>query len=176
MASYTAYTFTTPSKNTIKYLFNPSKREAEGEGPVVLDQLIETYDSDSDSDIPTSPTPSEEPKPGTVLLRYVARDGGDVRYIYDPTARNGKQYVVAIHREPENWQRLKEEDLGVADEHRLGRMYERYDGGLAGEEHEVVEEQEEQRTWAREREEAARGSKRRDSMVDDGIRMDVDVE
>ncbi|PVH94269.1 hypothetical protein DM02DRAFT_633865 [Periconia macrospinosa] len=184
--SFTIYTYTDSHHNTISYLFNPSKRESDGSGPVVLERVTLPYQED-----PSSPPPpaANEPKPGTILLRYIARDGGDVRYIYDPTASNGKQYVVAIHREPGNWQRLREEDLGVRDEEGLRRAFEeRKDGRDDGRDkvHEAREEahearkgedgQERESRWARERQEDVERSKRRDSMVDDGELMDIDLE
>lgn len=200
--SFKVYTFYDKRQNKISYLFNPSKRESDGEGPAILDQLIETAEDPSSSFSNTTTTntstKANEPKPGTILFNYTARDGALVRYTYDPTARNGKQYVVAIHREPNNWQRLKEEDLGVADEERLREMYDEEqdedkivkgaeeapedEGVSSGSEQEMFEQESEQgRRWARERaasvaEDEVRQSKRRDSMLEDeSMRMDVDV-
>ncbi|KAF1963060.1 hypothetical protein CC80DRAFT_487472, partial [Byssothecium circinans] len=158
MATFEVYRFHDPSLNTIKYLFNPNHRQttSEGEpiGPIPLEQAIETFDPELDE---APSIPIAEPKPGTEIFRYQARDGADVRYQYDRTACNGKNYVVAIHREPENWRGLREEDLAVGDEPGLRRWFEerRQEGGL-------------------------RGMKRRDSVLEDeefgGRGMDVDYE
>lgn len=95
----------------------------------MLDQVIETFDPELDT-VPASPIP--EPKAGTELLRYRARDGAHVSYQYDPAAQNGKQYVVAIHREPANWSNLREEDLSVTNEEELRREMEERLGGNKG--------------------------------------------
>lgn len=121
MSSFEVYTFHDPHNNTIRYLFNPSKRLNNSEhGPALLDQLIETFDPELDS-LPSIRLP--EPKAGSELFRYRARDGADVRYQFDPTAQNGKQYVVAIHREPSNWSTVREEDLTVDNEEELRTLY-----------------------------------------------------
>ncbi|KAF2649652.1 hypothetical protein K491DRAFT_697936 [Lophiostoma macrostomum CBS 122681] len=127
MTALEVFRFHDSSNNTIKYFFNPSKRVDEGEGyygPAILDQFIQTFDPELDT-LPIISLP--EPKPGTEVFRYMAKDGADVRFQYDPTARNGKSYVVAIHRDPENWQRVKlggEEDLSVGNEDELRMVYE----------------------------------------------------
>lgn len=122
MAAFEVFSFHDANNNTIKYFFNPSKRlDNKDEGPARLDQVIETFDPELDT-APVSPIP--EPKAGTEMLRYRARDGADVRYQFDPTAQNGKQYVVAIHREPMNWQSLSEEDLAVDNEQELRGAFE----------------------------------------------------
>jgi hypothetical protein len=127
MAAFEVFRFHDSSNNTIKYLFSPSKRVEEGEGyygPAMLDQVIQTFDPELDT-LPQFSLP--EPKPGTEMFRYMAKDGADVRFQYDPTARNGKSYVVAIHRDPENWQKVRlggEEDLSVENEEELRRVYE----------------------------------------------------
>lgn len=122
MAAFEVFSFHDANKNTIKYLLNPSKRlNNRDEGPALLDQVIETFDPELDT------TPAflvSEPKAGTEICRYTARDGADVRYQFDPTAQNGKQYVVAIHREPMNWQSLREEDLAVDNEQALRMSFE----------------------------------------------------
>lgn len=122
MAAFEVFTFHDTHNNTIKYLFNPSKRlHNSDEGPALLDQVIETFDPELDT-APAFPIP--EPKAGTELLEYRARDGAYVRYQFDPTAQNGKQYVVAIHREPANWQNLRGEDLAVDNELELRDEFE----------------------------------------------------
>ncbi|KAL1603628.1 hypothetical protein SLS60_005216 [Paraconiothyrium brasiliense] len=122
MSAFEVYQFHDANNNTIKYLFNPSKRlNNSDEGPVLLDQVIETFDPEFDT-APSSAIP--EPKAGTRMFEYKARDGAYVGYQYDPTAQNGKQYVVAIHREPMNWQSLREEDLAVENEEELIRSLE----------------------------------------------------
>jgi hypothetical protein len=127
MAAFEVFRFHDSSNNTIKYLFNPSKRVEESEGyygPAMLDQVIQTFDPELDT---LSQFSLPEPKPGTEMFRYMAKDGADVRFQYDPTARNGKSYVVAIHRDPENWQKVRlggEEDLSVENEEELRRVYE----------------------------------------------------
>ena len=119
MAAFEVYTFHDTHNNTIRYLFNPTKRlNNRDDGPALLDQVIETFDPELDT-VPSTSIP--EPKAGTEIFRYQARDGADVRYQFDPTAQNGKQYVVAIHREPRNWETLREEDLSVEDEEALRR-------------------------------------------------------
>lgn len=121
MSAFEVFNFHDRHKNTIRYLFNPSKRlNNSEEGPALLDQVTETFDPEFDTP-PTTQIP--EPKAGTELLLYRARDGADVRYQFDPTAQNGKQYVVAIHREPNNWSTLREEDLAVGNEEELRRKY-----------------------------------------------------
>lgn len=121
MSAFEVFTFHDRNYNTIKYLFNPSKRiNSNDEGPALLDQVIETFDPELDS-LPSPAIP--EPKAGTELLTYKSRDGAYVRYQYDPTAINGKQYVVAIHREPTNWGNLREEDLAVEDEGALRNQF-----------------------------------------------------
>ncbi|KAF2636556.1 hypothetical protein P280DRAFT_473099 [Massarina eburnea CBS 473.64] len=125
MAAFEVYRFHDSYNNTIKYLFNPSKRQTtkdseEPFGPVVLDEVIETFDPEFD-EVPS--TPITEPTPGTEFFRYTARDGADVRYQYDRTARNGKNYIIAIHRDPENWKTLSQEDLAVDDEEVLRRRF-----------------------------------------------------
>ena len=156
MSAFEVYQFHDSRNNTIKYLFNPNKRDNDGEGPVILDQLIETFDDEK-----ISSTTISEPKPGTILFQYMARDGGDVRYLFDPTARNGRQYVVAIHRPPENWKTMREEDLAVEDEAGLRRQLEERDNSIEAH-------------WRTE------GRKRRDSALEgplfDDMRMDVDAE
>lgn len=118
MSAFEVCSFHDSNNNTIKYLFNPSKRlNNSDEGPILLDQVIETFDT-----APASPIP--QPKAGTRLVEYKARDGAYVGYQYDPTAQNGKQYVVAIHREPMNWQNLREEDLSIENEEDLRRSFE----------------------------------------------------
>jgi len=89
---------------------------------VVLDLVIETFDPELDG----TPSAATEPKPGTEFFCYMARDGAEVRYQFDPTARNGKSYVTAIHRPPENWQTLREEDLAVDDEEKLRRRFDEH--------------------------------------------------
>ncbi|KAF2442587.1 hypothetical protein P171DRAFT_434060 [Karstenula rhodostoma CBS 690.94] len=122
MAAFEVFSFHDANNNTIKYLFNPSKRlNNSDEGPALLDQVIETFDPELDT-APSSPI--LEPKAGTEMFKYRARDGADVRYQYDLTAQNGKQYVVAIHREPMNWQSLREEDLAVDNEQELRSVFE----------------------------------------------------
>lgn len=122
MSSFEVYTFHDRHNNTIRYLFNPSKRlnNSDESGPALLDQVTETFDPELD---PVPSTQIPEPKAGTELFTYRARDGADVRYQFDPTAQNGKQYVVAIHREPNNWSTLREEDLAVDNEEELRRLY-----------------------------------------------------
>jgi hypothetical protein len=121
MAAFEVCTFHDSNNNTIKYLFNPFKRlNNRDEGPALLDQIIETFDPEFDT-APSSHIP--EPKAGTEMVSYRSRDGADVRYQFDPTAQNGKQYVVAIHREPDNWQRLTEEDLAVDNEEELRKAF-----------------------------------------------------
>ena len=130
MSAFEVYSFHDSHNNTIKYLFNPSKRLNHGdEGPALLDQVIETFDPELDT-VPPSPIP--EPKAGTEMFGYRARDGAEVRYQFDPTAQNGKQYVVAIHREPGNWSTLREEDLAVDNETELRRLFEERTGGKKG--------------------------------------------
>lgn len=130
MSAFEIYAFNDRHNNTIRYLFNPSKRLNNSEyGPALLDQVIETFDPELDT-LPPRQIP--EPKAGTELFRYRARDGADVRYQFDPTAQNGKQYVVAIHRPPENWGTLREEDLTVDNEEELRRMYEYLPNGAMG--------------------------------------------
>lgn len=130
MAAFEVYTFHDLHHNTIRYLFNPAKRlNNRDDGPALLDQVIETFDPELDT-VPSTVVP--EPKAGTEIFRYRARDGADVRYQFDPTAQNGKQYVVAIHREPRNWETLREEDLSVDNEEALRRGYEE---SLAGSEY-----------------------------------------
>ncbi|KAJ4287287.1 hypothetical protein N0V90_012685 [Kalmusia sp. IMI 367209] len=128
MSAFEVFSFHDTHNNTIRYLFNPSKRlNNSDEGPALLDQVIETFDPELDA----APSPAiPEPKAGTELFQYRARDGADVRYQFDPTAVNGKQYVVAIHREPANWGNLREEDLGVEDESELRRSFEERDGKM----------------------------------------------
>lgn len=122
MSSFEVYTFHDHHNNTIRYLFNPSKRlnSTDESGPALLDQVIETFDPELDT-LPITQIP--EPKVGAEMFAYRARDGADVRYQFDPTAQNGKQYVVAIHREPSNWSTLREEDLTVDNEEELRRWY-----------------------------------------------------
>lgn len=121
MSSFEVYVFNDRHNNTIRYHFNPCKRlNNSDKGPALLDQMTETFDPELDA-LPSSPIP--EPKAGTELFCYRARDGADVRYQFDPTAQNGKQYVVAIHREPSNWSMLREEDLTVENEEELRRLY-----------------------------------------------------
>ncbi|KAJ4345386.1 uncharacterized protein N0V89_011516 [Didymosphaeria variabile] len=123
MSAFEVYQFHDSNNNTIKYLFNPSKRlNNSDEGPVLLDQVIETFDPEFDT-APSYTIP--EPRPGTRMFEYKARDGAYVGYQFDPTAQNGKQYVVAVHREPMNWQSLSEEDLAVENEEELRRNFEK---------------------------------------------------
>ncbi|KAF9736175.1 hypothetical protein PMIN06_003804 [Paraphaeosphaeria minitans] len=122
MAAFEVFSFHDANNNTIHYLFNPSKRlNNSDEGPAMLDQVIETFDPELDT-APAIPIP--EPKAGTEMLGYRARDGAYVSYQFDRTAQNGKQYVVAIHREPMNWQSLREEDLAVENEQELRDAFE----------------------------------------------------
>jgi hypothetical protein len=129
MSSFEVYTFHDRHNNTIRYLFNPSRRlnNSDESGPALLDQVTETFDPELDH-LPSTQIP--EPKAGAELFTYRARDGADVRYQFDPTAQNGKQYVVAIHREPSNWSTLREEDLAVDNEEELRRLY--GEGPLSG--------------------------------------------
>ena len=129
MAAFEVYRFHDSANNTIRYMFDSKKRQHTEEpfGPVMLDQVIETFDPELDT-APSEPIP--EPKPGTELFRYTARDGASVRYQYDRTACLGKEYVVAIHRDAENWQRLREEELAVDDELNLRKRFEQMPNGL----------------------------------------------
>lgn len=121
MSAFEVFSFHDSHNNTIRYLFNPSKRlNNSDDGPALLDHVTETFDPELDI-LPATRIP--EPKAGSELFRYRARDGADVRYQFDPTAQNGKQYVVAIHREPSNWSTLREEDLTVDNEEDLRRLY-----------------------------------------------------
>lgn len=126
MASFEVFHFQDTNHNTIRYLFNPAKKQDDTANPIPLDQLIETFDAELDGP-PTSPG-IPEPKAGTEFFSYKARDGAEVRYQFDPAARNGKQYVVAIHREPDNWRMLQAEDFAVEDEMELRRRYEQREG------------------------------------------------
>lgn len=96
------------SQNIISYNFDPDLRDEDGQGPVCLERISRPIDP---NDVLTTLYP--EPKTGEEFFRYTAEDGGDVRYQYDLGSRNGKDYVVAIHRTPENWKRLMDENLGV---------------------------------------------------------------
>lgn len=121
MSAFEVFSFHDSHNNTIRYLFNPSKRlNNSDDGPALLDHVTETFDPELDT-LPATRIP--EPKAGSELFRYRARDGAEVRYQFDPTAQNGKQYVVAIHREPSNWSTLREEDLTVDNEEELRRLY-----------------------------------------------------
>jgi hypothetical protein len=117
IAEFEVCTFHDSNKNTIKYLFSPSKRlDNSDEGPVMLDQIIETFDPEIDL-APSSPF--AKPNARTEMFRYRARDSADVTYQSDPNAHNGKQYVVAIHREPGHCQSPREVDLAVDNEGEL---------------------------------------------------------
>ena len=163
MTSFEVFRYHDHNNNTIKYLFNPSKRVEEGEGlygTAILEKVTEIFDLDPDT-LPL--VHLAEPKPGTELFRYTAKDGADVRFQFDPTARNGMEYVTAIHRDPENWTRVRlsedGEDLAVANEEELRSMYD------------ISEEQVTMQT--------PRGTttKRRDSLVsEEGIHRRVDGE
>jgi hypothetical protein len=102
------YRFIDPDQNIITYNFDPSLRDEDGEGVVTLERLSRKAEPEDEDDVFFA-----EPKPGQEFYRYEAEDGGDVRYQYDPGSRNGKDYVVAIHRTPENWRRLVVENLQV---------------------------------------------------------------
>jgi hypothetical protein len=120
------YSFINGDGNITKYVFNPSKLENEGEGPVPLERLIETP---LDDEIAGPTTSSRQPEDGVEFFRYLAKDGADVRYQFDKGSRNNKGYVVAIHRDPENWGKLRQEDLAVANEEEIERRY--LAGGVA---------------------------------------------
>lgn len=108
MAPIEVFRYADPtSGNIIIYDFDPEIREEEGRGVVSLAKSSHTPDSIADA--PLSPAP----KQGQEFYSYEAEDGADVRYQYDEGSRNGKNYVVAVHRVPENWARLVEENLGV---------------------------------------------------------------
>jgi hypothetical protein len=108
MAPTTIYSFIDPFQNIITYNFDPELRDEDGDGAVTLERISRKAEP-QDQSIPLHP----EPEAGEEFYRYTAEDGGDVRYQYDPGSRNGKDYVVAIHRTPENWGRLLKEDLSV---------------------------------------------------------------
>jgi hypothetical protein len=108
MAPIEVFRYADPtSGNIIIYDFDPEIRDEEGRGVVSLAKSSHTPDSIAES--PLSPAP----KQGQEFYSYEAEDGADVRYQYDEGSRNGKDYVVAVHRVPENWTRLVEENLGV---------------------------------------------------------------
>jgi hypothetical protein len=129
MPAMEIYRFSDAQGNIIRYLFDPEQRDEAGEGPVSLERIVEipegqpspTFELDSAYFINAKDGSASlervTPKSGTELYRYKAKDGGDVRYYYDVGSVNGKNYVVAIHRPPENWQRLRSENLAVANEH-----------------------------------------------------------
>lgn len=101
-------TFILPSKDIITYSFDPSLRDEDGDGIVTLERISRPAEpADIKKILPA------EPRPGHEFFGYPAEDGGEVRYQYDPGSRNGKDYVAAVHREPNNWMRLKREKLGV---------------------------------------------------------------
>ncbi|KAF2743454.1 hypothetical protein M011DRAFT_471396 [Sporormia fimetaria CBS 119925] len=94
----------------ITYHFWPTIREEGGDGPVCLERTSRAR-TPSDTDLILKP----EPKNGDILYEYLSRDGAIIRYEFDKGSRNGKDYVIAVHREPENWTRLRKEDLGFKD-------------------------------------------------------------
>jgi hypothetical protein len=102
------YQFADADQNIITYNFDPELRDENGDGPVALERISRKAEP-QDASILLYP----EPKMGDEFYWYRAEAGGDVRYQYDPGSRNGKDYVVAIHRTPENWKRLVEENFGV---------------------------------------------------------------
>ncbi|KAF2278710.1 uncharacterized protein EI97DRAFT_440239 [Westerdykella ornata] len=109
------YRFIDSSRNVIEYDFDPSLRSENGDGPISLERKSRRA---THSDLSSLLYP--EPKAGDELFRYIAQDGAEVSYQYDPGSTNGKDYVVVVVRTPENWRKMmrREENLaykGVGD-------------------------------------------------------------
>ena len=108
----------TKSNTLVRYTFDADARDQDDRGPVSLNRELEPITNISANVQSLAP----EPRHGAIIYQYTAKDGGEVRYQYDPGSRNGKDYVVGIYRTPENWQSLREEDLSFPERSRFERQ------------------------------------------------------